>query len=54
MTEGVFLESVGELLTNSNLYDHARQMQQIINSENGLEIVINEIEKAKVGERSVT
>ena len=45
MTEKIFLESVNELLTNKQLYDTAKQIQILINNENGLENTINEIEK---------
>ncbi|WP_306568531.1 glycosyltransferase [Flavobacterium lindanitolerans] len=45
MTEKVFLERVGELLRNESLYNNARQMQQLVNNENGLENTIREIEK---------
>lgn len=45
MTEKIFLESIGELLTNNKIYDNARQMQQLINNENGLGTTIDEIEK---------
>lgn len=45
MTENVFLESINELLTNKQLYDNAKQLQALINRENGLEKAIDEIEK---------
>jgi sterol 3beta-glucosyltransferase len=45
MTEKIFLESVNELMTNKQLYDNAKRIQTLINSENGLEKTINEIEK---------
>ena len=45
MTEKIFLESVNELLTNKQLYDTEKQIQILINNENGLENTINEIEK---------
>lgn len=45
MTEKIFLESIGELLTNNKIYINASQIQQLINNENGLEITIDEIEK---------
>lgn len=45
MTEKIFLESIGELLTNNKIYDNARQMQKLINNENGLGTTIDEIEK---------
>ncbi|TDH28721.1 glycosyltransferase [Segetibacter sp. 3557_3] len=44
MTEKMFFEGVQELLTNNRLYDNARQMQQLVNSENGLEKTIEDIE----------
>ena len=44
MTEKVFLGSVGELLTNDKIYDNARQMQRLINNENGLGTTLDEIE----------
>ena len=43
--EKIFLESIGELLTNNRIYDNARHMQQLINNENGLGTTIDEIEK---------
>ncbi len=45
MTEEIFLESIGELLTNNRIYDNARHMQQLINNENGLGTTIDEIGK---------
>lgn len=45
MTEKNFLESIKELLTNNKLYENAKQMQLLINNENGLEKTIDEIEK---------
>jgi sterol 3beta-glucosyltransferase len=45
MTEKIFLDSVNELLTNKQLYDNAKQIQILINNENGLENTIVEIAK---------
>jgi len=45
MNEEIFLQSVSELLSNQQLYDNAKQIQTLIKNENGLEKVINEIEK---------
>ena len=45
MTEKIFLQSINELLTNKQLYDNAKQIQTLINNENGLEKTIDEIEK---------
>lgn len=45
MTEKIFLQSISELLTNEQLYDKAKQIQLLINTENGLEKTIAEIEK---------
>lgn len=45
MTEKIFLEGIKELLTNKQLYDKAKQIQMLINIENGLEKTIYEIEK---------
>lgn len=45
MTEKIFLQSISELLTNEQLYDKAKQIQLLINNENGLEKTIDEIEK---------
>ena len=45
ITEKIFLESVNELLTNKQLYENAKQMQTLINNENGIEKAIDEIEK---------
>jgi sterol 3beta-glucosyltransferase len=45
MTEKIFLQSINELLTNKQLYDNAKQIQTLINNENGLEKTILEIEK---------
>jgi sterol 3beta-glucosyltransferase len=45
MTEKIFLESVTELLTNKELYDTAKQIQTVINNENGIEEIIFEVEK---------
>ena len=45
MTEKIFLQSIKELLTNKQLYDNAKQIQILINSENGLERTSEEIEK---------
>lgn len=45
MTEKIFLESINELLTNTKLYDKAKQLQTVITQENGLEKTIDEIEK---------
>ncbi|MCU0385857.1 MAG: glycosyltransferase [Flavihumibacter sp.] len=38
-----FLDSVRELLTNKALYDNAKQLQVVINKENGLETTIAEL-----------
>ena len=38
-----FLESVRELLSNEALYDNAKQLQVVINKENGLETTIAEL-----------
>ena len=46
MTEKVFLNRINELLTNVQLFIEAKKLQVIITNENGLENVINEIEKA--------
>lgn len=45
ITETIFLESINELLTNKQLYANAKQIQTLINNENGLEKTIDEIEK---------
>jgi sterol 3beta-glucosyltransferase len=45
MTEKIFLERINELLTNKKPYENAKQLQILINSENGLEKTIDEIEK---------
>lgn len=45
MTEKIFLESINELLTNKQLNDNAKHIQNLINNENGLEKTIDEIEK---------
>lgn len=45
MTEKIFLEGIKELLTNKQLYDKTKQIQMLINIENGLEKTIYEIEK---------
>lgn len=45
MTEKIFLLSINELLTNKQLYDSSKQIQTLINNENGLEKTIDEIEK---------
>ncbi|MES1226616.1 MAG: nucleotide disphospho-sugar-binding domain-containing protein, partial [Bacteroidota bacterium] len=45
MTEEIFLESINELLTNKQLYHNAKQLQTLINSENGIKKTIDEIEK---------
>lgn len=48
MTEKIFLQSIKELLTNKQLYENAKQIQTLINNENGLEKTIDEIEKTTV------
>ncbi|MDX5477020.1 MAG: hypothetical protein LPJ98_01085, partial [Cyclobacteriaceae bacterium] len=45
MTEKIFLQSISELSSNKELYDNAKQIQTLINNENGLEKTIDEIEK---------
>jgi hypothetical protein len=45
MTEMIFLERVGELLTNQTLYDNAVKMSEGLSQENGLINAIVEIEK---------
>lgn len=45
MTEKLFLDSIHELLTNEQLYDNSKQIQILINNENGLKKTIDEIEK---------
>jgi sterol 3beta-glucosyltransferase len=45
MTDKIFLERINELLTNKKPYENAKQLQILINSENGLEKTIDEIEK---------
>jgi len=45
MTEKMFLQSVNELLLNKQLYDNAKQIQTLIDNENGLEKTVDEIEK---------
>lgn len=51
MTEKIFLESINELLNNKQLYHNAKQMQTLINKENGLERTIEEIEKTPANDR---
>lgn len=46
MNEKIFLEKVHELLTKKELYHNARQMQAVINRENGLEQAVDEVEHA--------
>ncbi|VXB42885.1 hypothetical protein FLAVO9R_140065 [Flavobacterium sp. 9R] len=45
MTEEKFIRSVRELLTNDELYKNAIEMKRLIESENGIEKTIDEIEK---------
>jgi sterol 3beta-glucosyltransferase len=45
MTEKVFLQRAGELLTRDPLYTQAARMQSLIANENGLETTVDEIEK---------
>lgn len=45
MTEKIFLERIEELMTNDKLYENAKQIQFLINGENGLQVTIDEIEK---------
>lgn len=45
MTEKIFLEISKELLTNKQLYINTKQIQTLLNNENGLEKTIKEIEK---------
>lgn len=45
MTEKVFLQRAGELLTHDPLYTQAARMQSLIANENGLETTVDEIEK---------
>lgn len=45
MTEKIFLQSIHDLLTNKQLYDNAKQIQTLVNKENGLGNTIDEIEK---------
>lgn len=45
MTERIFLENTEKLLNNAKLYDNAKQMQALVNNENGLKVTITEIEK---------
>lgn len=45
MTEKLFLKSISELLSKKILYKNAKEIQTLINRENGLEKAIDEIEK---------
>jgi sterol 3beta-glucosyltransferase len=45
MTEGKFISSIKELLTNKDLYKNAEEMKILIDSENGIDKTIEEIEK---------
>ncbi len=45
MTEKLFLKQAEELLTNEKLYENARRLKEQIESENGIQSTIEEIEK---------
>jgi len=45
MTEQQFMESIETLLINQELYEHAKQMKMQIDSENGIQKTVEEIEK---------
>ena len=50
LTEARFFESVGELISNQQLYENARQLKVVIDRENGLGSTADEIEKALVNQ----
>lgn len=50
LTEKIFLERVMELVNNKQLYENANKIKSLVNSENGIEAAIVEIEKINTSE----